>query len=77
MTEQKVGAVMVTENEKALGVFTRLDAIERVVLKALDLDATQVSAVMTSPVEVLSGDTELPDAMRFLASRKFNHIPNR
>ncbi len=75
MTKQKVGAVVVTENEKAVGIFTRLDAIERVVLKAIDLDVTQVSAVMTSPVEVLSGDTELSEAMRFLASRKFNHIP--
>lgn len=75
MTEQRVGAVVVTDNDKAVGVFTRLDAIERVVLKALDLDATQVSAVMTSPVEVLSSDSELPEAMRFLASRKFNHVP--
>lgn len=75
MTAQKVGAVVVTENEQAVGIFTRLDAIERVVLKELDLDGTRVSAVMTAPVEVLSGATELSDAMKFLATRKFNHIP--
>ena len=50
---------MVLENEEAAGMFTRRDAIERVVLKKLSLESTRISSVMTSPVEVLSQDTEL------------------
>jgi CBS domain-containing protein len=75
MAKEKVGAVVVIENEKAAGMFTRQDAIERVVLEKLSLESTPLSSVMTSPVEVLSKDTELADALKLMAARPFNHIP--
>jgi CBS domain-containing protein len=75
MTNEKVGGVVVIENGKAAGIFTRRDAIERVVLANLSLESTPVSSVMTSPVEVLSKDTDLADAMKLMASRPFNHLP--
>jgi CBS domain-containing protein len=75
MTQEEVGGVVVIENGKAAGIFTRRDAIERVVLAKLSLETTRVSSVMTSPVEVLSQDTDLSDAMKLMATRPFNHIP--
>ena len=75
MTKEEVGAVVAVENEKAAGIFTRRDAIERVVLQKLPLDSTPISSVMTSPVEVLSKDTELNEAMKLMAARPFNHLP--
>ena len=75
MTAEKVGAVVIVEDEKAVGIFTRRDAIERVVLKELPLESTPISSVMTAPAEVLPQDTELPEAMKFLATKPFNHIP--
>ena len=75
MTKEEVGAVVVVENDKAVGMFTRRDAIERVVLPKLPPESTRVSTVMTSPVEVLSMDTELSDALKLMAARPFNHIP--
>jgi CBS domain-containing protein len=75
MTQEKVGGVVVIENGKAAGIFTRRDAIERVVLANLSLESTPVSSVMTSPVEVLSKDTELSDALKLMAARPFNHLP--
>ena len=75
MTKEEVGGVVVIENGKAAGIFTRRDAIERVVLANLSLESTRVSSVMTSPVEVLSKDTDLSEAMKLMAVRPFNHIP--
>lgn len=75
MTAEQVGAVVVIENQKAAGVFTRRDAIERVVLRQLPLETTAISSVMTSPVEVLSKDTDLREALKIMAARPFNHIP--
>jgi CBS domain-containing protein len=75
MTKEEVGAVVVVENDKAVGMFTRRDAIERVVLPKLPPESTSVSSVMTSPVEVLSMNTELSDALKLMAARPFNHIP--
>jgi CBS domain-containing protein len=75
MTQEKVGAVVVVENLKAVGIFTRRDAIERAVLPKLPLESTPVASVMTSPVEVLSKDTELSEALKLMAARPFNHLP--
>jgi len=75
MTKEGVGAAVVVENGKATGIFTRRDAIERVVLENLPLDLTPVSSVMTSPVEVLSKDTDLAEAMKLMAAKPFNHLP--
>lgn len=75
MTSEKVGALVVTEDGKAKGIFTRRDAIERVVLKELPLDSTEISSVMTEPVEVLPDGIELADALKVMASQPFNHIP--
>jgi CBS domain-containing protein len=75
MTKEEVGAVVVVENEKAAGIFTRRDAIERVVLKELPPETTPLSAVMSSPVEVLSQDTDLADALKLMAAKPFNHLP--
>lgn len=75
MTEKTVGAVVVVEEERVVGIFTRRDAIERVILKSLPIDSTQVYKVMTFPVDVLTTDTEVGDAMTTMASRPFNHLP--
>jgi CBS domain-containing protein len=74
MTKHKAGAVVVVENEEAVGIFTRRDAIERVVLKGTPLDVA-VEAVMSAPVDVLSKDTDLTDALKVMAKRPYNHIP--
>ena len=75
MTAEQVGAVVIVEDEKASGIFTRRDAIERVVLPGLPIESTEIASVMTAPVEVMSEDTELPDALKVLAARPFNHLP--
>jgi CBS domain-containing protein len=75
MTKEHVGAVVVVEDARAVGIFTRRDAIERVVLQRKPLGKTEISSVMTSPVEVFSKDTDLSEAIRTMASRPFNHIP--
>jgi CBS domain-containing protein len=75
MTKEQVGAVVVNENGRAVGIFTRRDAIERAVLAKLPLEPTPVSSIATSPVEVLSQDTELGEAMKLMATRPFNHLP--
>jgi CBS domain-containing protein len=75
MTKEKVGAVVVIENGRASGIFTRRDAIERVVLAKLPPETTPLSAVMTSPVEVISKDTDLAEALKLMASKPFNHLP--
>jgi CBS domain-containing protein len=74
MTREKVGGVIVVENGKAAGIFTRRDALERVVLANLGLESP-LRSVMTSPVETLSKDTELSDALKLMAARPFNHLP--
>lgn len=75
MSAESVGAVVVVQDDEAVGVFTRRDALERVVLKGQGVETTLVSDVMTSPVEVLEVKTNLADALQVMATRPFNHLP--
>lgn len=74
MAGNRVGAVVIVENDEPAGIFTRRDALERVVLQLKSLD-TPVSSVMTAPVETMSQDSDLSEALQQLAKKPFNHVP--
>jgi len=75
MTSEKVGAVVIVSNDKAAGILTRKDVIERVVLAGKPIDSTAISEVMTSPVDTLAAATDMQDAFKVMAKRPYNHLP--
>ena len=49
MAKKQVGAVLVVEDGKLIGIFSERDVVFRVVAKGLDPQATALAAVMTPP----------------------------
>ncbi len=47
MAEGKIGAIMVVEHERLIGIFTERDALFRVIARGLDARTTQLFEVMT------------------------------
>lgn len=79
MEQAHVGSVVVTESqsdgsERPVGIFTKEDLLGRVVLPELAL-VTPIRAVMSAPVETLTGQSTVADAMLLMASRTIRHIP--
>lgn len=75
MQHRNVGAVLVMEGEKLVGIFTERDMVGRVVADGLDPDITPLGQVMTAnPVTVLPGELA-PVALRLMDDRGFRHLP--
>lgn len=75
MRERAVGAVMVLDEGKLVGVFTERDALFRVVAESRDVQTTRLSEVMTSRPRTVSPDMAFSDALHIMHEGGFRHVP--
>ncbi len=74
MVEKNVGRIVITEDRKPVGMFTEKDVLRRVMNKKADPRKTGVQAVMTSPVETVSVEAHLGDALEKMYRGGFRHL---
>ena len=70
-----IGAVVIQERGRVVGIVTDRDLAVRVVGQALDPKTTPVSAVMTSPVVTLPSTESQSNAIRLMQQRGVRRIP--
>ena len=75
MKERRVGAVMVVEDDKLVGVFTERDALFRVVAEGRDGQTTRLAEVMTSDPETIHPDRPFAHALQMMYGGRFRHVP--
>lgn len=75
MDELKIGAMLVMEHDRLLGIFTERDAMSRVLAAGLDPTATIVSEVMSDNLVCVTPDTTLEEARRLVTHRRIRHLP--
>jgi CBS domain-containing protein len=75
MNDRRIGALVVTERQKVVGIFTERDILTRVVAAGRDPQKTEVGSVMTSPMAVCRRDTRLAECKMVMASRRIRHLP--
>jgi CBS domain-containing protein len=75
MREHRVGAVMVVEDGKLVGVFTERDALFRIVAEERDGRTTQLAAVMTRNPQTIHPDKPFAHALQMMYGGKFRHVP--
>jgi CBS domain-containing protein len=68
MTGAGVGAVVVVDGARAVGIVTDRDVVRRVVARGLPTDA-RVDAIMTSPVVTIDGDSDVHDAYNLIRTQ--------
>lgn len=75
MQENGVGAVLVVDEERLVGIFTERDAVYRVMARGCDPLATTVGEVMTrDPITVTAGET-FGYALLLMHEHGFRHAP--
>ena len=75
MTERKIGAIMVVESGRLVGIFSERDVLGRVVARGLDPDKTSLRETMT-PNPLTVGPEDSPSAaLEMMAQRGFRHLP--
>lgn len=75
MNEQRIGAVVVTDGDRAVGIFTERDVLNRIVAAGLDPVKTQVEKVMTSPMACCRRDTSVEDCKAVMSQKRIRHLP--
>jgi CBS domain-containing protein len=75
MARARVGAVVVTETDAMLGIFTERDVMLRVVREACDPATTLVRDVMTSEVKTVTDASSVEDAIEVMLSGHLRHLP--
>lgn len=75
MLNEKVGAALVLEDGRAVGMFTERDLMGKVVAERRDPETTKVSAVMTSPVLTIPAEAEPAAALELMLEKHIRHLP--
>jgi CBS domain-containing protein len=75
MADANIGAVMVTEDKKIVGIFTERDYSRRCELKGLAADNTPVREVMTEQMMTVVADTTIDQCMRLMNQYHIRHLP--
>jgi predicted transcriptional regulator len=75
MAAEKIGALVVMEGEKLLGIFTERDALNKVLAGGVVPGGTKVSEVMTKDPYCVPPTTTVGEAMGLITKRRFRHLP--
>ena len=75
MKSKRYGAVLVTEGDELLGIFTERDAIFRVIAVGLDPETTPLVDVMTKEPKTIGPDKTFGHAMLMMHEGGFRHVP--
>lgn len=75
MKKSKVGAVLVVEHGRLVGIFTERDAVYRVMAYGLEPDATPLGTVMTRDPVTIAPDEPLGAALLLMHEHGFRHAP--
>lgn len=75
MAYLRIGALMVVEDGRLVGIFSERDALTRVVAKEKDPATTLVSEVMTPDPITIAPETTVQRALDIMAEKGFRHLP--
>jgi CBS domain-containing protein len=75
MAERNVGAMMVVEGGRLVGIFTERDLLRRVVAPGLDAGKTTLAAVMTPRPRTIAPSTPFGQALVLMQEHGFRHLP--
>jgi CBS domain-containing protein len=75
MNDQKIGAVLVMQDDQVVGIFTERDVLRRVIGVQKSPAETAVGSVMTEDVICVGPDTDLDEVSSIMKQRKVRHVP--
>ena len=75
MTEVKVGALLVIENDNLVGIISERDYTRKVILENRSSHETPVKDIMTSDVLTVTPDQSVEDCMKVMSEHHIQHLP--
>ena len=75
MSMKHVGAILIVEDNRLLGIFTERDALFRVIARGLDIEKTSLAAVMTVQPCTIGPEEAFGRALMVMYENGFRHLP--
>lgn len=75
MAEKNIGAVVVMDNEKLVGIFSERDYARKGIIQGRKAKSTPVSEVMTSKLFTVTPDMDIEDCMNLFSEKRIRHLP--
>ena len=75
MAKKNVGAIVVMERERVVGIFTERDIVFRVIARGLDPATTHVGEAMTPAPHTIGPDEPFGHGLLVMHDKRFRHLP--
>lgn len=75
MAEKEIGALVVVENDKMVGIFSERDYARKVILKGRNSQETQVQEIMTRKVMHAAPEEKVAKCLSLMTTNHFRHLP--
>jgi CBS domain-containing protein len=75
MAEKNVGALLVVENDKPVGMISERDYTRKVMLRGKKSRETLVNEIMSSELTVVSPREPVENCLRMMTDKRIRHLP--
>jgi len=75
MAEKQIGALLVMEGDKLVGVMSERDYARQVILKGRASDTTPVKDIMTARVVYAPTDQTIEQSLKLMTGKRIRHLP--
>ena len=75
MAEKNVGALLVMENEKVVGIVSERDYSRKVMLRGKTSRTSTVGEIMTTELTIAHPRETVEECLRFMTEKRIRHLP--
>ncbi len=75
LAEKEIGALVVVEGERVVGIFSERDYARKVILQKRSSSSTKVKELMIKNVIYASPDDSIQDSMAVMTNSRIRHLP--
>lgn len=75
MADKKIGALLIMEDEKLVGIVSERDYARKVILKGRASNETPVKVIMTKDIIYATPENSVEDCMALMTEKRVRHLP--
>jgi len=75
MAEKEIGALVVLDGEKMVGILSERDYARKVILSGKSSEETLVRDIMTSDIKYVGPDEKVTHCLSIMTKKHFRHLP--